>query len=375
MAEKTKKQIVLVIVLLLIVGIISYIESGKVKPDGEAGNQDIVPSETNEERVALKQEKYELAKEISTPDGFINVEDINITDLIGEKIILVDFWTYSCINCQRTLPYLANWHEKYADEGLVILGIHTPEFEFEKEYENVKRAVEKWDVKYPVILDNDFSTWRSYNNRYWPRKYLIDIDGFIVYDHIGEGGYTETENKIVELLNEKNEILGMKEVVQKNEGPDNVDVVDFTQVRTPEIYLGSSRIEYLANVLGPECAGTPCEYESDGNVSLNTFELLGIWNIQGEEAKLESDNGSIFIRFNASKVNLVAQSLDGATAEIYLDGERAEGKAGYSIEDGIVEFKESDLYNLVDLKGEYSEHLLEIRFLESGVEAFAFTFG
>ena len=395
MKEKTKKQIILVAALLLIVGAISFLESSKVKPVSEVGNQDInieeivgetesvegvveddsVLTKATEARLAIKKKTYEPAKEISSPDGFINVDNITVSELIGKKIILIDFWTYSCINCQRTLPYLGNWHEKYADEGLVILGLHTPEFEFEKDYGNVSRAVEKWDVKYPVILDNDFSTWRSYNNRYWPRKYLIDIDGFIVYDHIGEGGYAETEAKIVELLNEKNEILGMKEVILVENAPENIDVVDFGKVRSPEMYFGSSRIKNLANVPGTECVGSPCVYETDGKVAFNTFELFGTWSIQPEEAKLTSDTGSIFVRFNANKVNLVAQSESGVRAEIYIDGEKVDDVAGYSVEDGVVEFKESDLYNLIDLEGEYGEHLLEIRFLEAGVEAFAFTFG
>jgi len=425
MSKKVQNQILLVVVIAAIVGAISYLESLKVDSTKATENQDInieaiiedinvseasgvselseietidvvdesfdppaggggeeqavvttIPLLTTAERLAEKKLKYEPAKEISTPNAFINVDDINVTDLIGKKIILIDFWTYSCINCQRTLPYLTSWYEKYADDGLVILGIHTPEFEFEKEYDNVLRAVEKWGVTYPVILDNDFSTWHSYKNRYWPRKYLIDIDGFIVYDHIGEGAYDVTEAKIVELLNEKNDILGMSDVVMDESLPTNIDVVEFGKVRTRETYLGSSRIEYLANLPSSGCNGVPCEYSAGDDVALNTFELDGTWNIQSEKANLVSDTGSIFIRFNAGKVHLVAQSAEFVTAEIYLDGELIQEKnAGYSVNTGEVVIKESDLYNLVDLQGEYSEHLLEIRFLQSGVGAFAFTFG
>jgi len=205
-----------VVVAVLIVGSILYLESRKIElPSTTSLGEDIDITaifaeekntsdsnrdrEDREKRIAEKKKKYEPAKEVSTPDGFINTDSVTVSELVGKKIILVDFWTYSCINCQRTLPYLNSWHEKYADKGLVILGLHTPEFEFEKGYENVKRAVEKFSVRYPVILDNDYSTWTSYKNRYWPRKYLIDIDGFIVYDHIGEGAYEETEKKIQEL--------------------------------------------------------------------------------------------------------------------------------------------------------------------------------
>lgn len=203
---ETQKSIAGVLVIVVIVGAIILLEHTKTTVN--LSNREIADTvivvENSAERVAEKEREYERVKEISTPDAIINApEDFNLADLVGEKVILVDFWTYSCINCQRTLPYLNDWHDEYADDGLVIVGVHTPEFEFEKDYDNVLRAVEKWGIEYPVVMDNDYSTWQSYRNRYWPRKYLIDIDGFIVYDHIGEGGYDETEEKIVELLNEK----------------------------------------------------------------------------------------------------------------------------------------------------------------------------
>lgn len=349
--------------------VIDFLDEGKEDPVIKA----------TEERIAAKALKYEVGKEISTPDGFINVENINITDLIGEKIILVDFWTYSCINCQRTIPFLNSWHEKYAKDGLVILGLHTPEFEFEKEYENVERAVRKFGIQYPVILDNDYSTWRSYKNRYWPRKYLIDIDGFIVYDHIGEGSYDETEQKIVELLNERMEVLGEKKKVALNTAaPDNVDTVNFSKVRSPETYLGSSRIEFIGNLPSLDCFGQSCSFflGQQQDVELNTYQLDGTWQINGEESTLKSDSGSIFIRFSASKVNLVAGSENDVRAEVYLDGDLVSTeKAGAHMIDGVVTFNTHDLYNLIDLRGNYGEHLLEIRFFDSGVSAFAFTFG
>ena len=402
--KQLQSRLMLVGALILILGGIYYLESSKVSPTADALDQDIDVSsiindkdaaeaefndqeisgrnsttETKDEtenRLAMKKDLYEPAKEISSPDGFINVEDVNITDLIGKKIILVDFWTYSCINCQRTLPYLNNWHEKYSDDGLVILGLHTPEFEFEKDYDNVSRAVVKWNIKYPVILDNDYSTWRSYKNRYWPRKYLIDIDGFIVYDHIGEGGYDETEEKIVELLNEKNELFGDDKVVVEDLAPQNIDEVNFSQVGSPETYLGSSRLERIANLPDKNCIGRTCEYVAEEPFYLNSFELSGRWNIEPEEAILMDETGSIFYRFKANKVNLVVGNGKGKSAKIYLDGKLVGNEiAGSHVKDGVVQFDEDDLYNLIDQKGEYSEHLLEIRFEGRGVEAFAFTFG
>jgi len=373
------KNIVFVLVIILIVGAILFLESGKTDQRGNApeliteseidldSNPGLIALELNrEEIVAEKEEKYESAKEISTPDGFINSPEFKIADLIGKKIILLDIWTYSCINCQRTLPFLNQWHEKYKDDGLVIVGLHTPEFEFEKDYDNVLRATEKYGVKYPVVLDNDYSTWTAYKNRYWPRKYLIDIDGFIIYDHIGEGGYDETEAKIVELLNERKKVLGESNMVDlKIEEPKDAPETDFSKVRSPETYLGWGRAQYLANFPSASCIDKTCHFVLPETVALNTYVLGGDWRIEKESAVLDGDSGVIGIVFNASKVNLVVDTLNGATAEIWLDGEKIRE----------IEFDGADLYNLVDLGGEYGQHVLEIRIKGKGFSAFAFTFG
>ena len=166
---------------------------------------------SDKKRIENKSKDYKKAIELVSPDGYINVDNITIKELIGKKVILVDFWTYSCVNCQRTLPFLTRWYDKYEGEGLEIIGVHTPEFKFEQDYNNVLRATQKWNVKYPVVQDNSYKTWQAYENRYWPRKYIIDIDGFIVYDHIGEGAYEETEKKIQELLKERAKVLNQKD--------------------------------------------------------------------------------------------------------------------------------------------------------------------
>jgi thiol-disulfide isomerase/thioredoxin len=378
------KKIISTIVVLGVLGAIIYLEAGKPEQSSvTAGSHDIdiaLDSLAKEE----KAKTYEVGKEISTPDGFINTDfdgdgkenGITISELIGNKIVLVDFWTYSCINCQRTTPYLNAWYEKYKDDGLVILGIHTPEFEFEKEYANVTRAVEKFEIEYPVILDNDYSTWNSYLNKYWPRKYLLDVDGFIVYEHIGEGGYDETEAVIVKALNELKERNGEAPITVRDVAPEGIDVVDTSKPRSPETYLGASRVQYIANLPSLDCLEGSCEFPKVSDLNLNTYSLFGTWRMQPEEAVLESGNGSIFLKFTGNKVNLVAGSETGVTAEIYLDGERIpESVAGGDVEGGSVLFKENQLYNLVDLRGEYGEHTLEIRFLDAGVSAFAFTFG
>jgi len=385
--NETYRKTVGLVIMLFVVGAIVTLEMRKperIKPtEGAFQNINI---ELNTMPKEEKAKIYESAKEISSPDGFINtdfdgdgVEDgINIAELIGNKVILVDFWTYSCINCQRTLPYLVSWHKKYADEGLIIIGLHTPEFEFEKDYANVSRAVEKWGVTYPVVLDNDYSTWNAYRNRYWPRKYLIDVDGFIIYDHIGEGGYAETEARIVSALNELKVRTGGNTISKKEGLPENVDIVKAGGVKTPEIYLGSSRIQYLSNLPQQSCLSSSCEFNHDASLTLrlNTYSLKGSWNTSPEETTLESIGGSIFVQFSANKVNLVAGAKNVTSAEIYIDGKLVGAmSAGSDVKDGKVLFEEHDLYNLIDFKGQYGEHMLEIRFLEGGVSAFAFTFG
>lgn len=415
----TKRIALTIVVIAGIVGAIIYLESSKAGPartadsvdeirieeelalqDGEdvtpmdsadAQNDVMVATEdvpgtvdtaelsitpTRAQVIEQKAQEYPRAKEITSPDAFINVDQINIRDLIGEKIILVDFWTYSCVNCQRTTPYLNSWYEKYEDDGLVIIGIHTPEFEFEKEYSNVSKASAALGIEYPVVMDNDYSTWSAYNNRYWPRKYLIDIDGFIVYDHIGEGAYEQTEAKIVEALNERNRVLGVSKVVTVDgDDPEDVDEVDFSKIGTPETYLGSWRMQYLANPRG-NCDNTMCEYEAPESIPNNLFAFDGLWRIEEKESVLDGEDGSLYSNFYANKLNLVAGSDEPVQAEIYLDGARiSDAQAGSDVTNGMVTFHEHTLYNLVDLQGEYGRHTLEIRFLDGEVSVFAFTFG
>ena len=199
-------------VVALIVGFAVYFNSPELNKsssaqkgvDGFASN---VAVDSNTGKITKAQYSIDKSQFSKAPDfagisGYINTHPITLKDLKG-KVVLVDFWTYSCINCIRTLPYLADWNAKYADKGLVIVGVHTPEFEFEKNIDNVKAAVQKFGIKYPVLQDNDKGTWNAYGNSYWPRKYLIDSDGYIRYDHIGEGGYAETEKIIQTLLAER----------------------------------------------------------------------------------------------------------------------------------------------------------------------------
>jgi thiol-disulfide isomerase/thioredoxin len=176
-------------------------------PGGRTTPEKVQPG-GSEERIERKEAEFPRAEEIVAPTGFINTKRVSINEARGEKVVLVDFWTYACFNCQNTQPYLNAWHEEYADDGLFIIGVHTPEFGFEREPVNVERAVREAGIEYPVVLDNNYATWNAYDQRYWPAMYLIDADGFIRYKHFGEGAYEETEAKIRELLAEKDRISG-----------------------------------------------------------------------------------------------------------------------------------------------------------------------
>ncbi len=158
------------------------------------------------ERISRKEEKYPRAREIQRPFGFINTNGVSIEEAAGEKVVLLEFWTYTCFNCQNAQPHINAWHEKYEDDGLLVVGVHTPEFGFEKDIDNVREAVRQASIRYPVVLDNGYATWNAYDQRFWPAWYLIDADGFVRYKHFGEGAYAETEEKIRELLAEKDRI-------------------------------------------------------------------------------------------------------------------------------------------------------------------------
>ena len=362
------RQYILIATLAIIAGAIYFINANSVSKTESNQSVAVIPRISSEQNKMKKEEKsnrYQLAKEITTPDGFINTDGkaVTINDLIGKKIIMVDFWTYSCINCQRTTPYLNAWYEKYKDKGFVIIGIHTPEFEFEKDYRNVQTAVEKFGIKYPVALDNDYSTWTAYKNRYWPRKYLIDIDGYIVYDHIGEGAYDETERKIQELLKEREEALGMNgEINSDISQPKGIADVDSSMSRSPEIYFGASRNTHLgngrANSVGTQNLSEPAD------IKINTLYLAGDWDIQNELAENKSGQAKIIFRYQAKNVYLVAGSANNAKIKIIKDGQFI----------GEQTVNEHKLYQIIK-DSEHGEHALEIIIENPGSQFFTFTFG
>jgi thiol-disulfide isomerase/thioredoxin len=315
------------------------------------------------ERIALKESKFEHAKEITTPDGFINTggKALKLADLIGKKVVIIDFWTYSCINCQRTLPYLNAWYAKYKDFGLEIVGLQTPEFEFEKNYANVENAVNKFGIKFPVVLDNDFSTWQAYQNHYWPHKYLIDIDGFIAYDHVGEGGYAETEQKIQAALKERSDALGLGLTIPTGT-VDPTSAVKSVDARSPETYFGAARNEYLGN-------GTPGEegiqtYSIPDVLKVNTLYLGGEWNMLKEYAQSTSQTSKIVYQYGAKSIYFVASAKNPVTVTVKKDG----------VVIKTITIKDAGLYTLSEDQTA-NIHTLELDIEGAGLEAFTFTFG
>ena len=360
------------VLVALVVGGIIYLNSQKA-PRTTIGEKVEIKTTVNKED---KTKRYPVAKEITTPDGFINTDGkpITIGEFVGKKVVLLDIWTYSCINCQRTTPYLNAWYEKYKDKGLVVLGLHTPEFEFEKNYQNVFEATKRMGIKYPVILDNDFSTWNAYQNRFWPRKYLIDIDGFIVYDHIGEGAYDETERKIQELLTERMTALGMAEEIDTQiSKPAGVEEIDVSVARSPEIYFGAARNLYLGNGKS-ETVGVQSLKEPAG-IKTNILYLDGEWNFNAEFAENINAGAKIIFRYSAAKVFFVASSAKGINVRILRDGVPVEREAGSDAREGSLFIFEERLYRLIEDPEGHGEHTLEIIIEEPGLQAFTFTFG
>ena len=311
-----------------------------------------------------KNSQQGMYKEFKNPSGYVNTDNITMSELIGKKVILIDFMTYTCINCQRTFPYLNEWYEKYKDQGLEIIGVHTPEFAFEKNIKNVRKAMERFNIKFPIILDNDYKTWQSYGNRYWPHKYLIDITGEIVYDHIGEGAYEETEKVIQRLLNERAELLGQEKL-------NNIDLTEDKKssgVGSPEIYFGANRNEYLGNGkigrVGTQDLSIPSK------ISKNILYLGGQWNIQPEYS--QGNNGTVIkFKYIAKNVYLVL----GGNAKIVIkrDGELVGQVGGRDVIDNEIVINQEKLYHLIGDEN-LGEHIIEIE-IEGNLEVYAFTFG
>src|SRR3989344_5608510 len=273
--------------------------------------QECVGTSTASLSAEMKAGAYAKAPELKGIDGYINTlgQPITIEQFRGKKVELIDIWTYSCINCQRTLPYLNMWDDTYHDQGLEIIGVHTPEFAFEKVLQNVQHAVNKEGIKYPVVLDNEYATWNAFGNQFWPRKYLIDIDGYIVYDHAGEGMYEETASAIERALAERAARLGSAMPTDFASAPVTAVEVDRYELGSPEIYFGASRNEHFGNGstgrTGEQTLVIPRELDA------NTLYLGGTWNLSEEYAANTSAGALIHFLYKAKNVYLVAAPANG----------------------------------------------------------------
>lgn len=288
------------------------------------------------------------APELVGISDWINSKPLTLAQLRG-KVVLLDFWTYTCINCIRTLPHVTQWYKSYKDKGLEIIGIHTPEFAFEKNKTHVEDAIKRFNITYPVALDNDYKTWQAYDNHYWPAHYLIDQNGMIVKTHFGEGNYVEMENAICALLK-------LPACTKKDELP-------FRKALTPETYLGFERGDHYQPTL-PIQKNAPALYQSTEPLGDDQVGLTGTWTVAADHIHSETDNSEITLNFIANHVYIVMQSDKPQQVSVLLDGKK----------EGTILIHEPRAYEVIDLKKNYGRHTLTLQ-CQKNINAYVFTFG
>ena len=308
--------------------------------------------------------------------AWLNSEPLTARALRG-RVVLVDFWTYTCVNWLRTLPYLRAWHRKYSSAGLTIVGVHTPEFDFERDMGNVTRRSDALDVEYPIAVDSEYGTWDEFANSYWPAIYVADAEGRLRFHHFGEGEYPRIEMVIQRLLVDKGARdldldLAMVE-------PKGLEVAaDWPTLRSPETYLGYGQSSGFVSE-SADLYDRPHVYGGSSGLDLNTWDLAGEWTQARHAAVLGAAGGRISFAFHARDVNLVLAPGPGESAipfRVYLDGHAVEGAFGTDVEpDGRGVVDEPTTYQLIRQSGPITDRLFEIEFLEEGIEAYCFTFG
>jgi thiol-disulfide isomerase/thioredoxin len=308
--------------------------------------------------------------------GWLNSPTLTATGLRG-NVVLVDFWTYTCINWLRTLGYVRAWAEKYVDQGLVVVGVHTPEFPFEADVGNVREAAKDMTVEYPIALDSGYAVWAAFDNRYWPAVYIADAQGRMRHHQFGEGGYEECERVIQRLLREGG---------RSGIGDDLVSVADdgfeaqadWANLESPETYLGYAQAQRFASPGGAELDG-PRTYVAPKPLELNHWALAGDWTIESRASVLNRADGRIAFRFHARDVNLVMgpRPRDASVPfRVLVDGEPPGEAHGLDVdEQGHGTLSQQRLYQLVRERGSITDRTFEITFLAAGVEAYVFTFG
>jgi thiol-disulfide isomerase/thioredoxin len=308
-------------------------------------------------------------------NGWLNSEPLEVADLRGQ-VVLVDFWTYTCINWLRTLGYLRAWAEKYRDHGLVVVGVHTPEFPFERDAENVRQAAAEMRVEYPIALDPDYAVWTAFSNRYWPAAYFADAEGRIRHHQFGEGEYEMCERVIQQLLRES----GRDDVPGDIVSPPDVGVeaqADWSNVESPETYLGVQQGHNFASP-GGATINDPHEYTLPEKLRLNSWALSGKWTVEPGASVLDDAGGAISFRFHARDVNVVLRSRTGEAVpfRVLIDGAAPGASHGVDADaEGSGTLVQPRLYQLVRQQGSIADRTFEITFLAPGVEAYVFTFG
>ena len=371
-------------VVALIVGFAIYFNNPEINKSSLGNSDQSITSDPNSNNgissvgLSIDKSQFKKAPEFTGITSYINTKATELSDLKG-KVVLVDFWTYSCINCIRTLPYLVDWNHKYSDKGLVIVGVHSPEFEFEKNIGNVKQAVTRFGIEYPVLLDNDHGTWNAFQNSYWPRKYLVDSDGYIRYDHIGEGGYVETENAIKNLLSERSnqQSIEISNINQTKLTVPGAQSVDFNQIKTPELYFGYQYARaQLGNIEGFNPDRTVNYTIPTSNLKSNVIYLQGLWKNNPDSMELVGPDGKIILSYSSKSVNIVA----GGKGEISVkeDGKNTQTnnpfKGNELDTEGKLNIDGQRLYNIAE-HGDYGSHHIEIKAKGSGFKLYTFTFG
>ncbi|MFC0218665.1 cytochrome c biogenesis protein DipZ [Pseudochelatococcus lubricantis] len=309
--------------------------------------------------------------------AWLNSEPLTPLQLRG-KVVLLDVWTYSCINCLRTLPYVKAWEEKYRDRGLVVIGIHAPEFAFEKDIGNVRAAVRQLGIAYPVAIDNDYAIWRALENRYWPAHYFIDGQGNIRHHHFGEGDYAKSEEVIRQLLAETGTVPPAQDATVSPAQGGVMQAADWSNIRSPETYLGYARMDHFASA-EPVARDGSAAYTKPGQLALNQWALDGRWTVGPEAAQTGAPGGRIVFRFHARDLNLVLGSEGDdrpVQFRVRVDGNPPGADHGLDVDDeGNGTVRQQRLYQLVRTTGEVRERTFEIEFLAPGASAYAFTFG
>jgi thiol-disulfide isomerase/thioredoxin len=320
-----------------------------------------------------------IERELASLGGateWLNSQPLTATGLRG-KVVLIDIWTYTCINWRRTLPYVRAWAEKYKDHGLVVIGVHSPEFPFERNVDNVRRAAKDMAVDYPIAIDNDFTIWRAFKNNYWPALYVINAQGRIRHHQFGEGGYDRVEKIIQQLLAEAgNGGIGHELVSVDGRGAEAAP--DWGSLKSPENYLGHERTENFASPGGARLDQRRI-YAAPARLRLNHWALSGDWTVEKQAAVLNQANGRISYRFHARDLHLVmgpAAREGSVRFRVLIDGQPPGAAHGIDVDDqGSGTVSEQRLYQLIRQLKPIVDRQFEIEFLDSGVEAYAFTFG